>query len=114
MNLHSGMKPPFGLIYSCSDSELKVLKGYLNKALATRKINKSNSHAAAPILFVPKSDGKVRICVDYRGMNNVTINDKYPLPLMRKLLDRLETAKVFTKIDLKDSFNLLRIAKGDE
>ena len=114
INLHPGTKPPFGPLYPCSDSELKVLKEYLNKALANGKITRSNSPAAAPILFVPKSNGKIRICVDYRGLNKVTIKDKYPLPLMSELRDRLGTAKVFTKIDLKDGFNLLRIAKGDE
>ncbi len=78
-----------------------MLKEYLNKALANGKITRSNSPAAAPILFVPKSNGKIRICVDYRGLNKVTIKDKYPLPLMSELRDRLGTAKVFTKIDLK-------------
>jgi hypothetical protein len=61
INLHRGTKPPFGPIYPCCDSELKVLQEYLNKALASGKINRSNSPAAAPILFVPKSNGKVRI-----------------------------------------------------
>ena len=52
--------------------------------------------------------------MDYRGLNKVTIKDKYPLPLMSELRDRLNKAKVFTKLDLKNGFNLLRIAKGDE
>src|ERR1700681_2338035 len=54
INLHPGTKPPFGPLYPCSESELKVLKEYLNKGLATGKITRSNSPAAAPILFVPK------------------------------------------------------------
>lgn len=114
INLHPGTKPPFGPLYPCSDSELKVLKEFLNKAMANGKITRSNSSAAAPILFVPKASGKLRICVDYRGLNKITIKDKYPLPLMTELRDRLRTAKVFTKLDLKDGFNLLRIAHGDE
>jgi len=85
INLHPGTKPLFGPLYPCSDCELKVLKEYLNKALANGQITRSNSLAAAPILFVPKSNGKIRICVDYRGLNKVTIKDKYPLPLMSEL-----------------------------
>jgi RNase H-like domain found in reverse transcriptase/Reverse transcriptase (RNA-dependent DNA polymerase)/Integrase zinc binding domain/Chromo (CHRromatin Organisation MOdifier) domain/Integrase core domain len=114
INLVPGTKPPFGPLYPCSDSELKVLKEFLNKAMASGKITRSNSSAAAPILFVPKANGKLRICVDYRGLNKITVKDKYPLPLMSELRDRLRTARVFTKLDLKDGFNLLRIAQGDE
>ena len=114
INLQPETKPPFGPLYSCSESELKTVRESLNKALASGKITRSNSPAAAPILFVPKANGKLRICVDYRGLNKMTIKDKYPLPLMGELRDRLRSAKVFTKIDLKDGFNLLRIAKGDE
>jgi hypothetical protein len=91
----------------------KVLKEYFNQALATGKINISNSPAAATILFISKSNGKVQKCIDYCGLNMVTIKDKYPLLLMSELCDRMGTTKVFTKIDFKDRFNLIKIAKGD-
>jgi hypothetical protein len=114
INLQPGTKPPFGPLYPCSESELNTLREFLNKALASGKITRSNSPAAAPILCVPKANGKLRISVDYHGLNKITIKDKYPLPLMSELRHRLRTAKVFTKLDLQDGFNLLRIAQGDE
>jgi hypothetical protein len=82
--------------------------------LADGKIVRSNSPAAAPILFVPKPDGSLRLCIDYRGLNKITIKNRYPLPLMNELRDRLGRAKFYTKLDLKNGFYLLRIAKGDE
>jgi hypothetical protein len=82
--------------------------------MASSKLIRSNSSAAAPILFVTKASGKLRICVDYWGLNKITVKDKYQLPLMSVLRDRLRTAKVFTKLDLKDGFNRLRIVQEDE
>ena len=66
------------------------------------KIRRSSSPAGAPILFVPKPDGSLRLCIDYRGLNKITIKNKYPLPLMKELRDRLGKATVFTKSDLKN------------
>ncbi|KAH0610375.1 uncharacterized protein H6S33_011902 [Morchella sextelata] len=114
IRLLPGTAPPFGPLYPCSAPELKALQEYLDKELSSGKISRSNSPAAAPILFIPKKDGTLRICVDYRGLNKVTVKDKYPLPIMSELRDRLFKAKIFTKIDLKNGFNLIRIAEGDE
>ena len=77
-------------------------------------IVRSTSPAAAPILFLPKPDGTLRLCIDYRGLKKITIKNRYPLPLMNGLRDRLGKARYFTKLDLKNGFNLLMIAKGDE
>ena len=68
----------------------------------------------APILFVPKKDGGLRLCVDYRGLNSVTVKNRHPLPLITETLDRLCGSKVFTKLDLKDAYHRLRIKSGDE
>ena len=78
------------------------------------KISESKSPAGAPILFVPKPDGSIRLCVDYRQLNKLTIANKYPLPLMTELRDRVAGATIFTKLDLKDGYHLLRIKEGDE
>ena len=59
-----------------------------------------------------KKDRLLRLCIDYQGLNNITIQNYYPLPLINKLLDRLSKAKIFTKIDLRGTFNLVRIALG--
>ena len=77
-------------------------------------IRKSTSPAGAPVLFVKKKDGSLRLCVDYRKLNDMTIRNSYPLPLIGDLLDRVKGAKVFTKLDLKSAYNLVRIKEGDE
>ena len=82
--------------------------------LAEGKIVHSKSLAGAPILFLPKPDGRLRLCVNYRQLNKLTILHKYPLPLMNKLRERVAGATVFTKLDLKDGYQLIRIRKGDE
>ena len=72
------------------------------------------SPAGAPILFVPKKDRGLCLCVDYKRLNKVTVKNRHPLPLISETLDRLIGAKVFTKLDLKDSYHRIRIRKGDE
>src|SRR5947209_15212703 len=78
------------------------------------KIQSSKSPAGAPILFVPKKNGKLRMCIDYRGLNNVTIKNRYPLPLMDILREQVSKAKVFCRLDLCDGYYLIRIKEGDE
>jgi hypothetical protein len=65
-------------------------------------------------LFVKKKDGSLRLCVDYPGLNKITKKNQYPLPLISGLLDRLCTGKIFTKLDLRGAYNLLKIHSGDE
>ena len=65
-------------------------------------------------MFVPKKSGELRLCVDYRALNRVTEKNRYPLPLISEILDRLSGAKYFTKLDLKDAFHRIRIREGDE
>ena len=110
-----GKEPPWGPIYALSEKELEVLREYLDTMLKSGKIRPSKSPAGAPILFVPKKEGRgLRLCVDYRGLNKVTILNRYPLPLMNELRDRVRGAKMFTKLDLKAGYNLIRIKEGDE
>jgi hypothetical protein len=112
--LEPGTKPPFGRIYGLSEVELKALDEYLKDNLAKGFIRPSSSPAGAPILFVKKSDGTLRLCVDYRGINKITIKNRYPLPLIQENLDRLKHAKYFSKVDLRGAYNLIRIAAGEE
>ena len=63
---------------------------------------------------MPKKDGGLRLCVDYRGLNAITVKNRHPLPLITETLDRLCGAAIFTKIDLKDAYHRIRIASGDE
>jgi len=96
-----------------SAHQLNELDKYLNKMMAEGKIADSESPYGSPILFVPKPDGSLRLCVDYRNLNKLTILKKYPLPLMDELRDRVAGAGIFTKLDLKDRYHLIRMSKGD-
>ena len=114
IDLVDGKQPPAGHLYPLSKDELDLLKEYLDEMLRTGKIRPSKGAAGAPIFFAKQPSGKLRIVVDYRGLNAVTIKDKYPLPLMTQLMETVSSAKYFTKLDLKNGFNLIRIKKGDE
>jgi Reverse transcriptase (RNA-dependent DNA polymerase) len=93
---------------------LKTFWEFIDKNLKTGFIRPSNSLFGAPVLFIKKKDGSLRLCVDFRWLNAITQKDKYPLPLTSKLLDTLSRAEVFTKIDLKHAYHLIWIAAGDE
>ena len=113
--LQEGTAPPFaGHNYSLSPAELKVLDQYIKDNLRKGFIRHSQSPAAAPILFVRKADGALRLCVDYRGLNKITIKNRYPLPLITELIDKCGNAKFFTCFDLRDGYHLLRMAMGEE
>jgi hypothetical protein len=109
-----GAEPPYGPIYALSEVELKALREYLDSSLKKGWIRRSVSPAGAPILFVPKKDGGLRLCVDYRGLNKITVKNRYPLPLIQEMLDRLQGAKLFTKLDLRNAYHRIRIKPGDE
>jgi len=114
IDLKYGATPPWGPIYPMSAYQLEELNKYLHKMLAEGKIVHSKSPAGAPILFVPKPDGRLQLCVDYRQLNKLTILNKYPLPLITELRERVASATIFTKLDLKDGYHLIRIKKGDK
>jgi hypothetical protein len=80
-------------------NELVVLKDYINKNLKRGFIQESTSRAGALVLFVPKKDNELQLVVDYQGLNNVTIKDRYSTPLLAELNNRLSRAKFFTKLD---------------
>ena len=77
-------------------------------------IRPSTSLAGYPILFVPKKNSTLRICVDYRQLNGITIKNRYPLPRIDEILDRIHGAKIFTKFDLRGAYNLVRMKEGEE
>src|SRR5258706_7367245 len=94
--------------------EKEALHTYISENLAKGFICPSTSSAASPILFVKKPNGSLQLCVDYHGLNAITKCNCYPLPLVNELLDAVQGCSVFTKLDLKSAFNLLRVAAGDE
>jgi len=91
-----------------------VLRANLNDALAKGLIRHSTSPAGAPILFVPKKDSTLRLYVDYRALNSVTIKDRCALPLVNETLDRIRGVRYFTTLDLKDAYYRIRIRTGDK
>ncbi|KAL0185639.1 hypothetical protein M9458_017309, partial [Cirrhinus mrigala] len=90
------------------------MKAYIEEELRKGFIRPSTSPASAGFFFVKKKDGGLRPCIDYRGLNEVTVKHRYPLPLVPAALEQLRKARYFTKLDLRSAYNLIRIKKGDE
>ncbi len=89
IELLDNWQPPYGPIYSLESVELQILKTYIKNNLANGFIRSSKSPTEASIFFDKKPDGSLRLCVDYQGLNNLTIKNWYPLPLVGESLDRL-------------------------
>src|SRR5436853_5868883 len=102
-----GKEPPWGPIYALSEKELGVLREYLDDMLKSGKIRRSKSPTGALILFMPKKEGRgLRLCVDYRGLNKVTILNRYALPLMNELRDRVRGLTYLSKCDRNAGYNV--------
>ncbi|XP_022872717.1 uncharacterized protein LOC111391700 [Olea europaea var. sylvestris] len=114
IELESGAKPPSMAPYRMAPPELEELRKQLTELLDTGRIRPSKAPYGAPVLFQKKHDGSLRMCVDYRALNKVTIKNKYPIPLIADLFDRLGSAKYYTKVDLQKGYYQVRIAEGDE
>jgi hypothetical protein len=114
IDLEPGYKLPYGRIYNLLEVELKTLTAYIETHLASGFIQQSSSRAAAPILFAKKMDGGLILCVDYRVLNLRTVKNRYPLPQISELLDRVRGARIFTKLDIANVYHLIRIKEGDE
>jgi hypothetical protein len=100
IDLLPGTSPTFKRQYRMSVEELKELKKQLTELQEARYIRLSSSPWGALVLFVQKKDGSQGMCVDYRTLNDVTVKNKYPLPRIEDLFDRMRDARVFSKIDL--------------
>ena len=103
--------PHMGPMYNMSEAEMKIVHDYVKDMMAKGLIRPSTSPCGAPILFAKKKDGTLRLCVDYRRLNDMTVKNVYPLPLIDELLDRIASGKIFTTLDLKDAYWLLHIAE---
>ncbi len=114
IELHPGTCPPRGRLFSLSAPERASMEEYINKALDSGFIRPSTSPAGAGFFFVGKKDGSLRPCIDYRGLNRITVKNRYPLPLMTTAFELLQGATIFTKLDLRNAYHLVRIRAGDE
>ncbi len=109
IELIEGKQPPYGPIHALNPVELETLKIYIETHLKTRFIRPSKSLAGAPILFNKKPDGNLHLCVDYRGLNNLTIKNQYLVLLIEEVLNRLGRAKQFRQLDLTSAYYRMRI-----
>ena len=110
--IEPGQAPPARAPYRMSAKELEELKKQLDELLEKGLIRPSQSPYGAPVLFVKKT-GEMRLCVDYRALNKITIKNKYPLPRVEDFIDQLRGAKVFSKVDLRSGSHQIRIDKND-
>jgi hypothetical protein len=111
IRLQEGKTPSFGLLYPMFRNKLIALKEWLEENLRKEFIRLSSSPAASSVLFVKKADKSLRFYIDYRKLNNISVKDRYPLPLIKKSLNNLKGMKYFTKIDIVFVFNNIRIKK---
>src|SRR5579871_2626029 len=100
-------------LYQLLFQETEVLKKTIKDLLDKQWIVPSNSPLGAPILFVAKKDGTLRMVIDYRQLNSITIKDRYPLPWTDKLFDKLQGAKIYTKFDLHSGYHQVQIRPED-
>jgi hypothetical protein len=91
-----------------------VLREYINENLKKGYIRPSILLARYPVLFVPKSNGKLRMCVDYRQFNAITVKNRYTLSLIYKMQDRIKGSKIFTKINIRKEYYKIRIKKSEK
>jgi len=112
--LEEGKRPLYEPLQPLNEEKMKALKEYLDVNEKRGWIRASTSPAGAPIDFVKMKDGGLRLCVDYRQLNEITIKDQTPLPLIGESLDQLSSATIYTKLDIRDAYYNLRITAGDE
>jgi hypothetical protein len=101
-------------IYPLNLEEQKQLDTFLEENLTSGQIRPSKSPMAAPFFFVKKRDGSLRPVQDYRQLNKITVTNCYPLPLIQELIDKLQGAQYYSKIDIQWGFNNVQIKEGDE
>ena len=111
--LEPGSRPVAKPPYRLSPAEHDECWKQLEKAMAMAHVQHSRSPYGAPVLFVRKKDGSLRMCVDYRALNDQTIKDKFPLPRIDAMLDSLSGARVFSKLDLSQGYHQVRISPED-
>jgi len=114
IELIPGSEPKSSKVYPLSPVEQKELDTFLEENLHTGQICPSKSPMAAPVFFIKKKDGSLRLVQDYCALNSMTVKNKYPFPLISKLMSQLRGARYFTKLDVRWGFNNIHIKPGDE
>jgi hypothetical protein len=114
IELVPGAQPKGCKVYPISVTEQSELDHFLTENLKTGHIRQSKSPMASPVFFIKKKDGSLQLVQDYWMLNDMTVKNKYPLPLISELVNQLRGAKYFTKLDVRWGFNNVRIQEGDE
>jgi len=114
IELIPGAEPKSLKVYPLSPVEQEELDSFLEENLHTGRIRPSKSPIAAPVFFIKKKDGSLRLVQDYRALNSMTVKNKYPFPLISELVSQLRGARYFTKLDVRWGFNNIRIKPRDE
>uniref|UniRef100_A0A3B3RJN6 ribonuclease H n=1 Tax=Paramormyrops kingsleyae TaxID=1676925 RepID=A0A3B3RJN6_9TELE len=114
IDLLEGATLPRSRLYSLSRAEEEAMRTYISESIEQGIIRSSTSPVAAGFFFVGKKDGGLRPCIDYRALNAITKKRREPLPLIPSALEQLRRARIFTKLDLRSAYNLIRIREGDE
>ncbi|GKB96710.1 putative reverse transcriptase domain-containing protein, partial [Tanacetum coccineum] len=113
IDLVPGATPIAKSPYRLAPSEMQELSGQLQELQDKGFIRPSHSPWGAPVLFVKKKDGSLRMCIDYRELNKLTVKNRYPLPRIDDLFDQLQGSRFFSKIDLRSSYHQLRVHEDD-
>ncbi|GJP47904.1 hypothetical protein CLOM_g7077 [Closterium sp. NIES-68] len=113
IELEPGTQPTVRTQWHLTQPELQELRNQLDYLLAKGFIRPSTSPFAAPIMFTPKKDGRLRMCTDYRALNRVMIKSRYPIPRTDELIDNLRGARYFSKIDLRGGYHQIRVFADD-
>jgi Reverse transcriptase (RNA-dependent DNA polymerase) len=113
INLEPGVTPASKAAYRLSPAEMDELKAQLAVLLEKGLVRPSTSPWGAPVLFAPKADEGIRMCLDYRALNKGTIKDKNPIPRVDEIFDRLQGATHFSTLDLRSGYNQIRVREED-
>ncbi|OCB84638.1 reverse transcriptase-RNase H-integrase [Sanghuangporus baumii] len=114
INLKPDFKPSDCKVYLLSPKEQEVMKEFIKENLASGQIRQSKSPMASPFFFIKKEDGSLRAIQDYRKLNEGTVKNKYPLPLINKLIDKVKDVRYITKLDIRWGYYNIQIREGDE
>ncbi|GJZ16531.1 putative reverse transcriptase domain-containing protein [Tanacetum coccineum] len=113
IDLVPGAAPVARAPYRLAPSEMKELADQLQELSDKGFIRPSSSPWGAPVLFVKKKDGSLRMCIDYRELNKLTVKNRYPLPRIDELFDQLQGSSIYSKIDLRSGYHQLRVREED-
>nr|GEV58292.1 putative reverse transcriptase domain-containing protein [Tanacetum cinerariifolium] len=113
IDLIPGVAPVARAPYRLAPSEMKGLSKQLHELSDKGFIRPSSLPWGAPVLFVKKKDGSFRMCIDYRGLNKLTVRNRYPLPRIDDLFDQLQGSNIYSKIDLRSGYHQFRLREQD-